>query len=158
MGAISPTAQPTSQDCEEGQGKGDPWDCLVSWNFSNLRQEHYSWRRRWRLLCWLVFSSGSGWVNREWQMHFNCSPVPTHCEKLRCWQRRGLGGTQLAMIHLFLKQILRVDLLLCQEAAKYIQDRDNTQDSEVSTPYHLPPCGRWTVSKSRCIQICNYPW
>lgn len=52
-------------------------------------------------------------------MFFNCSTIPTYGGKLSsAGGAGGEGGAQLAMTHLFLEQIFREALPICQEAAK----------------------------------------
>lgn len=110
-----------------------------SYNFSNPRPQHYSWRRWWYLLCRLFFFSplGSGQVIKESQMHFKYRLVPA---PVKCWQRE--KETLGTVTHLFLRQILRADLLICQ-MAKYHYIQDQPVRSSLCTASR-------TVSKPRC--------
>ena len=81
---------------------------------------------------------GSGRVIKESQMHFNYHLVPA---PVKSWRREEeMLGT---MNHLFLRQILRADLLICQEMAKYHYIQGQTVRSSPSTTSRR-------VSKPRC--------
>ena len=75
----------------------------------------------------VFFSPGSGQVIKESQMHISYRLVPAPEES---WQReKEMLGT---MTQLFLRQILRAGLLICQEMAKYHYIQDQTVRS---SPY-----------------------
>ena len=75
----------------------------------------------------VFFFPGSGQVIKESQMHFSYRLVPA---PVKSWQReKEMLGT---MTHLFLRQILRAGLLICQEMAKYHYIQDQTVSS---SPY-----------------------
>ena len=75
----------------------------------------------------VFFFPGSGQVIKESQMHFSYRLV---LAPVKSWQReKEMLGT---MTHLFLRQILRAGLLICQEMAKYHYIQDQTVSS---SPY-----------------------
>lgn len=129
------TAQPPLADSQEEWG---PWDSVEATIFPTRGRNIIPGGGGGICFAGFFFSPpGSGQVIKESQMHFKYRLVPA---PVKCWQRE--KETLGTVTHLFLRQILRADLLICQ-MAKYHYIQDQPVRSSLCTASR-------TVSKPRC--------